>query len=153
MAGVCANPCASSASCSSGQGNAATRSAIGAAAVRVAACGVMTDQRRAPPRCEGGWGPVRPGSRARPRYLRSEAPGPGGRSALDHGVAAGAAVQGVLAGATEQHVVAGGTEERVRPGAADQDVVAVAAVGGEAEHVGREARRLDDVVVGERLDL
>ena len=51
-----------------------------------------------------------------------------------------------------QHVVAGAAEEGVVAGAADEDVVAVAAVGGELDRAGLQARGLDHVVAGQRVD-
>jgi hypothetical protein len=58
-------------------------------------------------------------------------------------------VERVDARPAEKHVVARAAEERVVTGTTDEDVVAVAAVLGEANRVGREPGRLDDVVAGE----
>ena len=71
---------------------------------------------------------------------------------LDLDVVAVAAVEDVVAAAAEQHVVAGAAEQHVVAGAADEDVVAVAAVGGELDAAGRQARGLDHVVAGQRVD-
>ena len=76
----------------------------------------------------------------------------GAASVLDDDVAAGAAVEDVEAGAAEQDVVVRVAAQRVGARAADEHVGAVAAVGLQADGVGRQPGRLDDVVAAQRVD-
>ena len=60
-------------------------------------------------------------------------------SVLENGVVAGAAVEDVLTGSADQHIVTSATGECVVARTADQDVVAIAAVGRELDRAGRQA--------------